>query len=313
MELRDVRGIGRVTLKKLVDAGITTVRELIVLPPREIAELTGLPESRVRALAANAREMLRNEYVSAEELDALKMSSPRLTTGVKSLDRLLGGIEGGVITEFAGEYGSGKTQLCHQLSVTVQLPERMGGLERSAIYVDTEGTFSTERIKAMAKRFGLNVRDVLRRIYVVRAYNSDHQIEVIRAARSRIPELDIGILIVDSLINHFRSEYPGRENLAVRQQRLKSHLQDLMRIAEIYSMPVIFTNQIVSSPDPFSGMSKVPAGGNVVAHSATYRIFLGKKKGGLRYARIIDSPKHPEGSEAYFRITDEGVVDVDGE
>lgn len=307
-KLRDIPGVGAVTIKKLRAAGITRIEELATLPPRRVAKLTGMSEERAIKLFMEARRILGGTYLSAEELDKEESKRVRLTTGVRALDELLGGIEPGVLTEFVGEFGSGKTQLCHQLAVTVQLPVKDGGLEGSALYIDTERTFSASRIKAIAKRFGLNVSDVLRRIYVARVVNSEHQIVVAREALRIIGEKNVKLVIVDSLINHFRSEYPGREALAIRQQKLAGHLADLMRIAEIYDIPIVFTNQIVSSPDPFTGSPKAPAGGNVVAHRATYRILLGKKKD-MRYAKIIDSPKHPEGI-CYFKITGEGVVDI---
>ena len=50
----------------------------------------------------------------------------------------------------------GKTQLCHTLAVTCQLPTDMGGGEGKCLYVDTEGTFRPERLLAVAERYGLD-------------------------------------------------------------------------------------------------------------------------------------------------------------
>ena len=66
----------------------------------------------------------------------------------------------------------------------------------------------------------------------------------------------------------------------------------------------------MSQPDIFFGNPMKPAGGNVVAHGSTYRVWLRKSKNNKRIARIFDSPKHPE-SEAVFAITEEGIVDVE--
>lgn len=59
------------------------------------------------------------------------------------------------ITEAFGEFRTGKTQLCHTLCVTAQLPPAMGGASGKAAYIDTEGTFRPDRIKAIAERFGM--------------------------------------------------------------------------------------------------------------------------------------------------------------
>ena len=67
-----------------------------------------------------------------------------------------GGIETGSITELFGEFRTGKTQLCHQLCVTYQLPLDQGGSEGKALYIDTDGTFRPQRLLAIAQRYGLN-------------------------------------------------------------------------------------------------------------------------------------------------------------
>jgi DNA repair protein RAD51 len=52
-----------------------------------------------------------------------------------------------------GEFRTGKTQLCHQLAVTCQLPIDQGGGEGKCLYIDTEGTFRPERLLAVAERY----------------------------------------------------------------------------------------------------------------------------------------------------------------
>jgi DNA repair protein RAD51 len=66
---------------------------------------------------------------------------------------LADGIETGSITEMFGEFRTGKTQLCHQLCVTCQLPLDQGGGEGKALYIDTEGTFRPQRLLAIAERY----------------------------------------------------------------------------------------------------------------------------------------------------------------
>jgi DNA repair protein RadA len=307
-EIDEIEGIGPATLKKLSMAGITTIKEIAHMPPKLLAEIAEIPESKALQISINARKLVEEFFITANEIKARDQKKPILTTGVQSLDNmLLGGIESGILTEIAGEYGSGKTQLCHQLAVTVQLPTGKKGLDGAALYVDTENTFSYTRIESIAKRFELDPNKVLDKIFVAKAFNTEHQIYIIQQARSKIKKDNIKIVIVDSIINHFRSEYPGRETLAIRQQKLNTHLHDLMRLAEIFSIPVIITNQIISSPDTFT-QPKHPAGGNVLAHTSSIRIML-EKRANIRTARIIDSPKHPITS-ANFIITEQGIEDA---
>ncbi len=108
----------------------------------------------------------------------------QVTTGSKELDKLLnGGIETGSITELFGEFRTGKSQLCHTMAVTCQLPIDMGGAEGKCLYIDTEGTFRPERLLAVAERYGLNGSDVLDNVAYARAYNTDHQSQLLIQGR----------------------------------------------------------------------------------------------------------------------------------
>lgn len=128
-------------------------------------------------------------FTTASDFHLKRSEIIQLTTGSKELDKLLqGGIETGSITEMFGEFRTGKTQLCHQLAVTCQLPIDMGGGEGKALYIDTEGTFRPERLLAIAERYGLNGSDVLDNVACARAYNSDHQTQLLIQASAMMTE-----------------------------------------------------------------------------------------------------------------------------
>ena len=112
-----------------------------------------------------------------------------ITTGSKNLDALLGGgIETGAITEFFGEFRTGKSQICHTLAVTCQLPVSMGGGEGKCLYIDTEGTFRPERVIATAERMGMSGEEVLENVAYARAYNADHQLQLLTQASALMSE-----------------------------------------------------------------------------------------------------------------------------
>lgn len=201
------------------------------------------------------------------------------------------------------------TQLCHQLSVNVQLPPEKGGLKGKAVYIDSEGTFRWERIESMARSLGLDVEKVMSNILYIRAVNSDHQMAIVEELMDVVPEENIKLVAIDSVTGHFRAEYPGRENLAVRQQRLNRHLHQLMRLAEIYNIAVVITNQVMARPDVFYGDPTQAVGGHVLYHAPGVRVQLRKSKGNKRIARVVDAPHLPEG-EAIFAITEFGIKDA---
>jgi len=309
-DLTDIPGVGPTTAQKLREAGFYSIEAIAIASPEEIASISGISLSMAQKIIAVARNALGLGFKTADTVYKERLSIGRITTGSKNLDRLLGGgIETKSITEFYGEFGTGKTQICHQLCVNVQLPKEKGGLEGKAIYIDCEGTFRPERIIAMARAIGLNPEVVLKNIIYARAYNSDHQMLLAEQAKEKIEEEgNVKLLIVDSVTSHFRAEYPGREALAARQQKLNRHLHTLTRIADIYDVAIVVTNQVMARPDIFWGDSVVAVGGHILAHVPGARVYLRKLKGNKRVARLVDSPYLPE-SEAIFIITDEGIRD----
>ena len=312
-KLEDIPGVGPVTAQKLRSVGFYTVESVAVASSRELVAAASLSAEKATEISAAAREILEIKFQTAEELLKRRDQIGRLSTGSKALDSLLGGgVESQAILELIGEYGTGKTQICLTLCATVQLPPERGGLQGGAVYIDTEGTFRPERLAQISEAYGLRSEESLRNVIVARAFNSDHQTLIAEKLDEIIPKKNIKLVVVDSVISHFRAEYLGRESLADRQQHINIHLHRLLRTAEIYNIPVVVTNQVIAIPDVFYGPTTRPAGGHVVAHLSTNRVVLRRAKGDVRIARIIDSPYLPEG-ECVFVINESGVADVQGE
>ena len=199
------------------------------------------------------------------------------------------------------------SQICHTLSVLVQQPHEKGGLQGSAVYVDTEGTFRPERIAEIAEARGFDPTTCLENIIVAKAYNSAHQELIVRELGSIIEKSKVKLAVIDSAVAHFRAEYLGRATLAERQQHLNKFFHNILRLAEIYNIAVVVTNQVQAAPDFFFGDPTRPVGGHVVAHTSTYRIYL-RKAAKSRVARMVDSPYHPE-REVVFIINEKGIDD----
>jgi DNA repair protein RadA len=308
--LEDLPGIGEATAQKLRDAGITDIIELAVMPLGDLMAIAEISESQARKILEAARKYADiGNFVQGDQILEKRKHINKLTTGSQALDSLLGGgLETQAITEFFGPFGSGKTQIIHQLLVNVTLQEEKGGLNGEGILIDTENTFRPERISSMAKALDLNPDEVLKKIHVARAYNSSHQMLLVEKAFEIAKEHPIRLIAVDSLTAHFRVEYSGRSALAERQQMLNRHMHDLLRFADVYNAVVAVTNQVSARPDAFFGDPNQPIGGNIVGHTATFRISLRRSKGEKRIARLIDSPAYPEG-EVVIQITEDGVRD----
>ncbi|KAI4468490.1 reca/rad51/rada dna strand-pairing family member [Holotrichia oblita] len=245
-------------------------------------------------------------FTTATDIHQKRSEIIQLTTGSKELDRLLGGgIETGSITEIFGEFRTGKTQLCHTLAVTCQLPIEHNGGEGKCLYIDTEDN-----------------------VAYARAYNTDHQTQLLIQASAMMAETSSGdikanseryqasfkysLLIVDSATALYRTDYSGRGELSARQMHLARFLRMLLRLADEFGVAVVITNQVVAQVDGaamFNADPKKPIGGNIMAHASTTRLYLRKGRGETRVCKIYDSPCLPE-SEAMFAITPDGIGDA---
>ena len=308
--IEDVPGVGPATAEKLREMGFQTVESLATATIKELTQ-AGVGEKQAANVIAEARDSLALNFVRADELIKMRQNVRRLSTGSKQLDELLGGgLETQTITEFYGEYGVGKSILCHQLAVNVQLPEDKGGLNGAALYIDTENTFRPEWIVRMANALGLDPSQIAKNIIYSEAFNSDHQVLLLEKADKIILENSVKLIIIDSLTSHFRSEYLGREMLAERQQRLNSHLHRLVRLARAFNACAVVTNQVMAKPDQFFSMAVEAVGGHIVSHTSHTRAFLRRTAGGpVRICRLVSSPYLPEG-ERIFKITEEGIRDI---
>jgi len=313
--LKDVMGVGEKTLKKLEKAGIRSPRQLALMTASELASIADIGESHALAITESARRELEGALkigvMKAREHYEALLKQRKLTTGCSNLDSILdGGLEPAAITEFVGAFGSGKTQLMHQLCVTVQLPEERGGLAGKAFYLDTERGFSPKRLIHIASRLGLD-EGVLDNVFSVNVVNSDHQVLLLDEVERLVRSEGVKLVVVDSFTSLFRREYPGRDILAERQQRLNRYIGQLMRLAVAYNVVVAVTNQVITSPDPRGPMERA-VGGNIMGHGTTHRVWLWRRKGAKRLARVVDSPRLPE-AEAWFEVGEGGIYDAEPE
>lgn len=308
------QGIPQADIKKLVEGGIHTVEALAHAPKKELCAIKGISEAKVEKLQKEAWKLIPMGFTTASIVAEQRREIIQITTGCKELDTILeGGIETGSLSELYGEFRSGKTQLCHTLCVTCQLPIEMGGAEGKAMYIDTEGTFRPNRIAQIAERFGLNVNDVLDNVAYARAHNTEHQAQLLVAAASMMAESRFALVIVDSATALYRTEYLGRGELSARQIHLGRFLRSLQRLADEFGVAIVVSNQVVAANldggSMFAGPSIKPVGGNIMAHATTTRLWLKKGRGENRVVRIVSSPSLPE-REATFGIGVEGVCDA---
>jgi DNA repair protein RAD51 len=307
-------GLTSSDISRLIENGFTTVESIAFTPLRKLlGAVKSIGEAKQERMKAAASKLVPMGFQSANESLQQRRDMIRLSTGSSSLDALLhGGIETGSLTEIIGEFKSGKTQLCHTLAITAQLPVGKGGAAGKVIYIDTEGTFRPERVVEIAKKYSMNPETSLANIVIARAYNSDHQLKLLVEATNVMAHgARFALLIVDSATALFRSDFSGRGELAERQQSLSRFLRMLQRIADEYGTAILLTNQVIANVDQFGGPAPAskPAGGHIIAHASQTRLVLRKGMAEKRICKVFDSPVLPE-SEATFYITENGIGDA---
>jgi DNA repair protein RadB len=218
----------------------------------------------------------------------------KISTGCRALDDMLGGgIETDTITEVYGEGGSGKTNLCLQVARNVVLSGK------KVIYIDTEGV-SLERLSQICKDA---FETVLREILFARCYSLEEQNQAVENAVKTCRSEKIGLVVLDSCTVFYRINL-GMDEEAGERQSLAGMINTLSKIARTSSIPVILTNQVYM--DLKRGTFE-PIGGAMLQHNAKIILRLEKLEEGKRRAVLIKHRSLPEGREALFTITQNGL------
>ncbi|KAJ3728105.1 putative DMC1 protein [Lentinula guzmanii] len=305
-------GINMQDILKLKSAAINTVSGVNMTTRRQMLKIKGMSEAKVEKIKEAAHKILGSSFSSGIEVQDKRKRVLAISTGSKSVDAILGG---GIMSQsISEEFRTGKTQLAHTMSVVAQLPPDLGGASGKVAYIDTEGTFRPDRIKSIADRFGVDGNMALENILYARAFNSEHQMELINECSLRFAEdKDFRLLIVDSIMALFRVDFSGRGELGERQQKLAQMLSKLTKLSEEYNICVLLTNQVQSDPGAtmtfVAGGALKPIGGHILSHASATRMFLRKGRAEERVAKLVDSPDRPE-SEASYKLDEGGWADV---
>ncbi|KAI6712609.1 hypothetical protein JHW43_004837 [Diplocarpon mali] len=291
-------GIGAADIAKLRANNIHTVATLISVTTRRLLKIKGFSDVKVEKIKEAAKKLAPTAgFMTAAELGQIRKRCIRISTGSKQLDAALnGGFQTMSINEVYGEFRCGKTQLAHTMSVIAQLPKEMGGAEGKVAYIDTEGTFRPERISEIAERFGVDPDQAFSHYQFIflRANSDQMQTELLEGLAVNFATNEYRLLIIDSVMSLYRTDYCGRGELSERQQVLGQFLRRATQMAEEFNLVVLMTNQVMSDPGAsalFAGADgRKPAGGHILAHASTTRLLLRKGRGEERVAKIVDSP-----------------------
>lgn len=227
-----------------------------------------------------------------------------MPVGCGSLDRILGGgIESSAITQLYGEGGSGKTNICLQVARNVV----KGG--QKAIYIDTEG-ISMERFEQICggeDEYNIISREVL----FFQPMNSDQLRDAVSSTvKLASKDLHIGLVILDSATVFYRMNFGSKRDDDNRRE-IGNVILELMNISRKQDIPVLITSQVYSSLGP---QDIRPLGGHSLAHNCKVIMRIERLgEGGFRKATIAKHRSMPTGEPVYFKLTWNGVEDLDDE
>ncbi|KAJ8976306.1 hypothetical protein NQ317_010260 [Molorchus minor] len=227
----------------------------------------------------------------------------------ESLDSILKGIIAPqTITEFAGDSGSGKTQTCLQLCISVQLPKCCGGLQGEALYISTNNNFSSQRVRELSKNFvehyksldgktksvDFNEDFILKHIHYIKVKDCSELIACIHLLGNYLSGKDVKLVVIDSV------SFPIRLlDTKIRKLVLSRLLLELRNLASLYQFAVILTNDLTTRVN--EGKSYVtPSFGDSFYHLVNSRVMFSKRNTYF-HAQIVKSTFY-ERKEAIFFI-----------
>ena len=222
----------------------------------------------------------------------------KITTN-SSIDNLLnGGFEKGTVTQIFGTPSSGKSNVALSLAVNVA---RNG---KKAIYMDTEGGISIDRIKQIA---GSDFNEVANNIMVFEPTTFQEQGENIGAIDLwlRKNHGDTDIFILDSAVALYRVDTMKSSRL---NKELGKQMGMLSKIARSFDIAVIVTNQIYNAFDDEGNNDIRAVGGMVLQYWS--KVIIQLERGEETNQRIATLKRHRsigEGRQAVFRITSRGI------
>ncbi|EEB05733.1 RecA family ATPase Rhp57 [Schizosaccharomyces japonicus yFS275] len=237
---------------------ITTI-DLLTLEPTVISERCQIKLEEVQNLIEQLKKALLPQRITPDARE-----THFFTTGDTEIDKALhGGIALDHITEISGESGSGKSQFCIQLCLTVQLPKSVGGLDRAAVFISTESGLETRRLFQLAKFLSLQYpnddlsylsRHPGDRVYTILCPDLESQEHIIEYQLPILMQrVNIGLIVLDSVAANYRAElrysrnHPNASslgNIATRGNQLAKLASNLRELAHKHNAAVVIANQV---------------------------------------------------------------------
>lgn len=214
--------------------------------------------------------------------DIAFVETPRILTGIRECDRLLGGgLVAGSLTLIGGDPGIGKSTL------TLQLSNALAKKGLKVLYVC--GEESAEQTSMRARRLGLESENVF--------LLSETNFGLIKA---QIDLLNPNILIIDSIQIVYKSEISSAPGSV---SQVRETATECMHIAKRKNIATFLIGHVTKSGEI--------AGPRVLEHLVdTVLYFEGDKQHNYRMIRVIKNRFGPTDEMAVFQMQASGLIEV---
>jgi len=219
-----------------------------------------------------------------------------LMTDCEKLDKLMcGGIPIGHVIHIYGPAGTGKTTLALQCSVNSALNGHR------IIFIDTEGSFSTERLQQISKdRFEF----IIERILVFRPTKFAEQSNLIDILDDMCDK-NTRLIVFDTITRLYRAELLEYRSTHTLQHELNRQMAFLFKIAKQKNVAVLLTNQVRAS---FGEETLEAVASNIINWWASIVIKFARESGIKRRAEVVKHyNKSSSESSITFFITSNGL------
>lgn len=220
----------------------------------------------------------------------------RVPTGSKILDKMLeGGYEKDVITTIYGPAGSGKTVLAMLCSIN------MARTGKKIIYIDTENSFSVERLKQIAPDY----KKILDNIVFLKPVSFEEQKKSFEKLKDLVND-KIGLIVVDTIAMLYRLELGQNEEVYEVNRMLGKQISYLSEISRKKNIPVLITNQVYSN---FEEKGKVNiVGGDILKYGSKCLIELQITPQNNRRVILKKHRSIAQEKSIYLKIVQTGII-----
>jgi DNA repair protein RadB len=210
------------------------------------------------------------------------------------LDKLLnGGIEIGAVTNIYGPAGTGKTNIALAAAINCK---------RKIIYIDTEGSFSSERFSQLG-----GTKEQLKNMIFFEPHSWEEQHEAVKKLEDIVKKGDIDLIVIDSMVTLYRLEL-DQQNFSLINKQLATQYSILSKIGRKYKIAVLVTNQVYGLLNK-EGKGEIELTSRAIAKYWA-KALIELKKTGKDNQRLAVIRKHrslPEGQKIEFEITQDKI------